>query len=119
MTKVKVAIVGQLLEALFHIGYHGLFLAEWAKDYLSSHRFLLTMGEILALAPIYTLYGRLDRYVSNIRRSQGRYDVLTYVDTSFLQMFLYGRLGALVSKSIVYLQWCQGRQEELGNEEHV
>lgn len=42
-----------------------------------------------------SLYARLDECVANAARSLGRYDVVTYANSSFLQMFLWEHFGAL------------------------
>lgn len=59
------------------------------NPFVSSMAVVLIKGERLVLAPIYlvSLYARLDECVSNVVQSVGRYDVVTYVDTSFVQIF--------------------------------
>lgn len=43
------------------------------------------------LGPVYlgSLYACLDECVAKVARSLGRYDVVTYMRSSFLQMFLW------------------------------
>lgn len=61
---------------------------------------LLMRGARLAL-PHYlgSQYGSLDGCVANTARLVGRYDVVTHGDTSFLQIFLCERLGAIAPKA--------------------
>lgn len=51
----------------------------------------------MAHASLYlgSLYDRLNQCVYNIFPSVGRYDVITYANTAFLQMFLWERFRAL------------------------
>lgn len=51
----------------------------------------------LALAHLYlgSLYARLDQCSCYIFKSVGQYDVVSYVDASFLQMFLWETFRAL------------------------
>lgn len=71
------------------------------KDGINSFVFplvvLLSKGNRLVLALLYlgSLYAQLDECLKGVLRSVGRYDVVTYVEASFLQLFLWKRLGAL------------------------
>lgn len=51
---------------------------------------LLAQRKSLALAMLFlgAFYACLDKCSSNVVRSIGRYDVVTYVDVNFLQLFL-------------------------------
>lgn len=64
------------------------------------HSSFAAKGERLGLAPIYlrSLKARHDECSLNICKSVGRYDVVTYADASFLQMFLWERFSALSFK---------------------
>lgn len=42
-----------------------------------------------------SFYARLDECSKSVARSVGRYNVVTYVDANFLQLFLWDRGGAL------------------------
>lgn len=65
---------------------------------------LLARGKRSPLAAWYlgTLYARLDECVRNITQSKDRYDVVSYVDANFLQLFLWERFENLVPKSRVF-----------------
>lgn len=65
---------------------------------------MLAKGKRLALAPLQlgSLYDQLDEYVHNIVCSVSRYNVITYVDTTFLQMLLWEKFGFLSPKSIEF-----------------
>lgn len=56
----------------------------------------------LALAHLYlgSLYARLDQCSCYIFKSVVQYDVVSYVDASFLQMFLWETFRALSSKPV-------------------
>lgn len=58
---------------------------------------LLTQEKRLALAQWHlgALYTRLVEYSKNIAQSIGRYDVVSYVDANFLQLFLWESFRAL------------------------
>lgn len=43
---------------------------------------------LLALCYLGTLYTQLDECACNIIRSVGRYDVVSYVDANFVQLFM-------------------------------
>lgn len=51
---------------------------------------LLAQKKRLVLAPCHlgALYARLDECIRNVVRPVGRYDMVTYVDRNFLQLFL-------------------------------
>lgn len=65
--------------------------------------FLLeSIGKISEVIPRASLAGsrffRLDECIKNIVKSIRRYHVLTHADTTFLQVFLWGRFGKLFLK---------------------
>lgn len=101
------------------------FLAYWLsyfvflsspKDGINSYVFplvvLLTKGNRLVLAPLYlgSLYAWLDECSKGVFKSMGRYDVVTYVDASFLQLFLWKRFGAL---STVLVEFKPGKPKKV------
>lgn len=57
---------------------------------------LLAKGDRLELAPLYlgSLYARLDECSRSVFRSVDRYNVVSYVNASFLQMFMWESFGA-------------------------
>lgn len=61
---------------------------------------LLVRGKRLPLAAWFlgAMYVRLDEAARNVTRSMGRYDVVSYVDANFLQLFLWERFEGLVPK---------------------
>lgn len=61
---------------------------------------LLARGKKLPLAAWFlgTMYARLDEAARNTTRSMGRYDVVSYVDANFLQLFLWERFEGLAPK---------------------
>lgn len=64
----------------------------------------LATGLSVTLGPLFlgTLYRRLDMYQVGAEKLKGWYDVISYVLTSFLQMFLYERfLGLLLDRWIL------------------
>lgn len=71
-----------------------LFFSKFPEDGLHNDVFSLTVPlakvEKLALAPldVGSLYVRLDERSSNIFLSASEYNIITYVDASFLQMSL-------------------------------
>lgn len=75
---------------------------------------LLAQGKRLPLAAWYlgVLYARLDEAARNVTRSLGRYDVVSYVDANFLQLFLWERFEGLALKPLTFkaprLQWWAG-----------
>lgn len=77
---------------------------------------LLVEGKKLALAPwsLGAFYARLNKYSKNITRSVGRYDVVSYVDDNFLQLFLWERFLAISPMNrgfkIVTLQLVDGME---------
>lgn len=50
----------------------------------------------------WSLYARLEEYVSNIARSMGMYNAMTYTETGFLQIFLWQGCGAVAPKPIEF-----------------
>lgn len=64
----------------------------------------LAGGDKLALTLLYlgSLFYHFDECVYNITRSMGRYLVVTYADTSFLQLFLWKRFKTLGLKPAEY-----------------
>ncbi|GMP92533.1 hypothetical protein CsSME_00042713 [Camellia sinensis var. sinensis] len=90
--------------------YLAAFLAYWlsryifegaSKDGVDLSVFdiaaYLATGLSVALGPLFleTLYRQLDMYQVGAKKSKGRYDVISYVSTSFLQMFLYEQFPGL------------------------
>lgn len=71
-----------------------VYTIEWREDSLNSYIFSLVIFlvkvERMALASIYlrSLYARLEECVANVIEPLGHYDVVTHVNSSFLQMFL-------------------------------
>lgn len=51
----------------------------------------------MALMPLFlgSFYARLDECSMSVARYVGRFDVATYVDANFVQLFLWKRFGAL------------------------
>lgn len=64
----------------------------------------LAKGERLALAPLYlrSLYASLDKCVNNVLHFVGRYDVVTNIDTGFLQTFLWETFRANAPKPVEF-----------------
>lgn len=71
------------------------------EDGPNPHVFPLTIrlarGERFALAPIYlgSLFCKMDECINNIMKFVGRYYVVTYAVTTFLQVFLWGQFETL------------------------
>lgn len=101
---------GQLKEQTYHLD---AFLAYWPNYFVfpnpsedGTHAFVFPMevshaqGKRLALASWYlgSLYAHLEECLRNITRSFGRYDVVSFVDTNFLQLFLWERFRVLFPK---------------------
>lgn len=57
-------------------------------------------GKNLPLEPLYlgSLYALLDESYENVTPSVGCYDVVTFIDTSFLQIFLWERFSSIVPR---------------------
>ncbi|CAL5395888.1 unnamed protein product [Camellia sinensis] len=93
------------------------FITYWLSQYILMGRSqdgicheLFPLGAILAsgrpipLAPLFLggLYRRLDMYQEGVDRSKGRYDVTSFLPTTFLQLFLYERFPSLASMPKVF-----------------
>lgn len=94
--------------------YSAELARRWLKQLCFRLAILLVKGERSALAPIYlgSLYACLDECITNIAQLLGRSDVVMHVDSSFLQMFLWERFGALALKSNEYSSIMPKRLEE-------
>ena len=68
----------------------GWVAAGWCERQVFRLATLLAHGRRMALDPLFigALFRRLDLIYDCQLRSQGRYDVVTYLDNSFLQMFV-------------------------------
>lgn len=63
----------------------------------------LAKGGKIALAPFFlALYFHLVECIQNLVKSMGRYTVLSYSNTSFLQLFLWGRFKGLERKPTTF-----------------
>lgn len=78
------------------------------EDGIHPYVFLLAVklakGEKLALAPIFlgSLFYRLDECVQSLSRSMGRYTVVSYANSAFLQMFLWEMFSNLAPQPIQF-----------------
>ncbi|CAL5412359.1 unnamed protein product [Camellia sinensis] len=65
---------------------------------------ILASGRPIPLPPLFLggLYRRLDMYQEGIDRSKGRYDVTSFLPTTFLQLFLYERFPSLAPMPKVF-----------------
>lgn len=65
---------------------------------------MLTKGERLTLASLYlsSFYGRLNKCSQIIYKSFGWYNIVTYADAPFLQMFLWERFRTLSPKLVEF-----------------
>lgn len=76
------------------------------NNYVFALAIFLAKGKRLALAPLYlgSLYNRLDECVHNIFCSLGPYNVVSYADTAFLEMFLWKEVwGFIANMSLTHL----------------
>ncbi|PON88277.1 Aminotransferase-like mobile domain containing protein [Trema orientale] len=81
---------------------------------------MMACGKKFALGPLYlgTLYRRMDQFVSDMIRSVGRYQVRSYVDSLFLQAFLWARLDSCrtgLKKSISILRASEQERRLFGS----
>lgn len=78
------------------------------KDGVNPHIFPLAVrlgkGEKLALAPRFldSLFRRLDESAENLTKSRGRYIVVSYGNTSFLQLILWKRFETLSPQAVEF-----------------
>lgn len=77
---------------------------RWVHIYIFPLATLLAIGKgcpspSLSLG---SLYDRLEEYAHNIFPSFGRYNVVIYIDTEFLQMFLWERFVVLSPKPVEF-----------------
>lgn len=66
-----------------------------------------------------SLYTQLDECVANMTRWQGCYDVVSHVDSMFLQMFMWEHFENLVHTSIEYSAIVFGRPGASPNEQRA
>lgn len=84
-------------------------LAKWTRGWdpplciLSLFK-KLAKGERLELAPIFlgSLFYRLDECVQNQLKSMGRYTVVSYANSAFLQLFLWERFKGLAPQPVQF-----------------
>lgn len=82
--------------------------AQWSQGWYTPLRFPLAVklakGERLALAPILlgSLIYRLDECVHNLSKSMGRYTMVSYANSVFLQLFLWERFNSLAPQSVQF-----------------
>lgn len=70
---------------------------DWLNFFVFPMAVLLTQKKPVALGPWFlgSLYKRLDECGRHIGRSVGRYDVISYVEVNFLQLYLWERFEKL------------------------
>lgn len=93
------------------------FFAYWLSFFVfpsppedNLHNFVFPMAALLAQRKqvalgawfLGSLYGRLDECAHNMARSVGRYDVVSYVEANFLQMFLWERFPHLAPRPLEF-----------------
>lgn len=100
-----------VVEANVSILVRWFVLPSSPEDRLNSFVFRLAIlfvkGKRLVLVPLYlgSLFDPLDECVGNTVQFAGNYGVVTHEDTSFLQMFLWERFMAILSKPHEFHQW--------------
>lgn len=74
------------------------------NDYVYPSKVHLAKGKKATLAIVYlrSLYAHLEECVADMSRSLGRYDVVSHIDSVFLQMFLWECFGSLASNPEEY-----------------
>lgn len=83
-----------IVEAFLSYWLSIYILLSGPEDGINVYKFPLTVclakRKKLSLDPLYlgSLYSWLDECVCNITTSMARYDLVTYVDSAFLQIFL-------------------------------
>lgn len=88
------------LRPCYNTGSHGLFYKATLKMALTLTCFLSQTDlqkDKIDLVPIYLgfLYYKLDECVGNIMKLVGCFHVVTHVDTTFIQLFLWERFKRL------------------------
>lgn len=91
---IKTEVVLEVMLAFWLSWY---ILPSGPEDGIHPYVFFLAVklakGEKLSLAPIFlsSLFYRLDECVHNLSKFMGRYNVVSYANSAFLQLFLWER----------------------------